>query len=128
MDLASVPLGFRPVLSWSLPDGTSGSQLAFPPGWCLPKSTVTQRDQKSVKDLPWVLGRWHKQRETVAQQEGQSESTEMGKVCWLAQRRSMGNKRTCKSGAWAGEEGWGGEKVGGSRETLRGEVEARKLG
>lgn len=48
--------------------------VSSPPGWRLPKSVVTQRDLKSVKGWGGADGRWYKLRESVAQQEAQSEN------------------------------------------------------
>lgn len=82
VDRASVSFGLHPMLQWSPPDGISGSHLAPQTGWHLPKSVVTQRDLKSVKGWVGAVGSWHKQRDTVAQQEVQSENMGMEKAFW----------------------------------------------
>lgn len=48
-----------------------------------------------------------------------------GVLCW---RLSTGNSRTCKSRAWAGEEGWEDGGVRGFRESPGAEIEATNLG
>lgn len=86
--------GFSQCSLWFLSYTVTEPSRWFPvrlSAWCLAKSVVTQRGRKSVKV---ALVGW----ETVAQQEGQLESTEITKEFW-ARRLSTGNMRTWKSRA-----------------------------